>query len=92
MKANTIMTLEHALHWAKGKQRHKVQYEYTNGYWDGDNPNSSIYVSNGSVGMNLEDGFLGDIDKALCEKEQQSINDQIVALVGKLEQSKQECI
>lgn len=92
MKKNTLKTLNHALKWAKDRQRHKVQFEFTNGYWEGDNPSQSIYVYNGSIGMNLEDGFTGDIDKALCEKEQESINAQIVALVGKLEKSKQECI
>lgn len=94
MKAHEIMTLEHALFWARSGKRRKVQYEYDDGYWDGSEPEMSIYVNDrdANVSGHLPVPFTGDIDKLLCEREQERINDQIVNLVAKLERSKRECI
>lgn len=94
MKAQEIMTLEHALYWAKGNKRRRVVYDFDQGYWDSDKPSTKIMVEdrNSNVSAYLPFPFNGDIDKLLCEKEQERINDQIVNLVARLERSKSECI
>ena len=94
MKAHEVMTLEHAIFWARSGKRRKVQFEYDTGYWEGDETTLKVFVQDRDTSQSgwLPMPFTGDIDKLLCEREQERINDQIVQLVSKLERSKKECI
>lgn len=93
MKAKEIMTLEHAIFWAKkpGTQR-KAEYEIKRD-WSDSECKVSIYVYDSAVGIGkfLPIPFKGDISKFLCESKQEELMESIDRLKKQLDASITNC-